>query len=1048
MSYFTFNGHVYQYVETAGITWEQARAGAQSLYYGGVQGDLATVTTLAERTFIDEVIFEDVKPDNVFVGGSDALEEGVWRWVTGPEGEMDGGQGQIFYANGVNYTDIPSSDLWIGGAQPSQDGPSYDYLYMYSWWDPSFNPWNNSTGSPGAGGNGGYLVEYNINNQSANLPAEFSYTNSLARFDVTAGKDDLYDLSMLEDGSIIAVGSAGGSPGDWVVLSVNPDGTLNPEFNSGEVFQFEVYGNDGGFAITTQDDGKVVLGGTINNGSNNDFALVRLNADGSFDTSFSDDGKLIKNVQGTYDCLENVGVQADGKILATGYVYEGGNSSPKSFAVLRYNTDGTLDTTFGSSGLVKTAVTSGQDYGFGFAQQDDGKFLLAGVANGGSHFAIVRYLEDGGLDQTFGSGGMILTDITSPQGSPAPSRNWGRALLVQDDGKIVFSGSKPGEDGLEFVTYRFGPDGAPDTGFGVNGVVVHDVSDGNDYATGVVQQADGKLVVGGYGDDAGDTTDTAILLTRYLTDGQLDLTFGVDGVTRFDPTDSWDIALDMALSNDGRIVMVGSVTNDPLTGYSSRDSDLAIFQFTGDGRVLGPGNYVENGSPVLLDTSIYVKDLELSSAGSYAGASISISRQGGAVAEDVFSAGAAGLGALVEGGDLVWDGVVIGEVVKNSGGEVRLTFTAASTEGSVNQVLRSIQYENTADDPPATVTIDWTFNDGNSGDQGAGGSAQVTASATVNITAVEDPPVPEVYEYNGHYYQVINEAVTWQEAMDLAAGSTYEGVEGHLVTVTSAGEQAFVTNLVKEHVTTGWDGSSIWLAASDAQEEGVWRWMAGPESGSNFWAGDGSGGPVAESFSAWINDYVVDEDAASGGSGTWTNPEGTGADYVFLDAIYSVDSNWDDAYSSTTASSSLTSPVASGDGLRNAYVVEYSVASVNDAPTLYKKTVEQLDLGQNESLFASAVQSDGKILVGGRGGDDSIIARYNADLSVDESFAAGGEFRIDLSSGFEAVRSIHVLEDGRIVASNGVDRVFRLSDSGGLDTGFGVNGYGTTVDWL
>jgi len=160
--YNSSNGSYYKYVTATGITWQQAKAAAEQLTFNGMQGYLATVTTLQERNFIDQTIFSDTKPDNTFVGGSDSYQEGVWRWVTGPEGLEDGGKGLIFF-DGTSRTDIPTNDLWITqGAISSvpHNSASWNYLVMYSWFNPRFNPWNNSTGSPGSGGASGYLVEY------------------------------------------------------------------------------------------------------------------------------------------------------------------------------------------------------------------------------------------------------------------------------------------------------------------------------------------------------------------------------------------------------------------------------------------------------------------------------------------------------------------------------------------------------------------------------------------------------------------------------------------------------------------------------------------------------------------------------------------------------------------------------------------------------------------------------------------------------------------------------------------------------------------------
>ena len=127
------NGSLYIYVAAPGITWEQAKTSSELLTFEGQQGYLATVTTLSERDFIDEVIFSEAKPDNIFIGGSDAHEEGVWRWVTGPEGQQDDGNVLIFF-DGSNRSDIPSDDLWVQGTTGgvvNGDGADNDYLYMY-----------------------------------------------------------------------------------------------------------------------------------------------------------------------------------------------------------------------------------------------------------------------------------------------------------------------------------------------------------------------------------------------------------------------------------------------------------------------------------------------------------------------------------------------------------------------------------------------------------------------------------------------------------------------------------------------------------------------------------------------------------------------------------------------------------------------------------------------------------------------------------------------------------------------------------------------------
>ncbi len=142
------------------------------------------------------------------------------------------------------------------------------------------------------------------------------------------------------------------------------------------------------------------------NGSNWNFALARYNANGTFDTSFSGDGKLITDFGGNQtNC--SLTLQSDGKILVAGGSYEGGLTFD-GFGLARYNTDGTLDTSFGDVGTVITDFGS-NSAGQSVKVQADGKILVGGFSNG--DFAVVRYNADGTLDTNFSGDGKVLTDF-------------------------------------------------------------------------------------------------------------------------------------------------------------------------------------------------------------------------------------------------------------------------------------------------------------------------------------------------------------------------------------------------------------------------------------------------------------------------------------------------------------------------------------------------------------------------------------------------------------------------------------------------------------
>ncbi|MCP4391072.1 MAG: hypothetical protein GY802_22460, partial [Gammaproteobacteria bacterium] len=157
----------------------------------------------------------------------------------------------------------------------------------------------------------------------------------------------------------------------------------------------------------------------------------------------------------------------------------------------------------------------------------------------------------------------------------------------------------------------------------------------------------------------------------------------------------------------------------------------------------GTPTFIEGGAAVVLDGDVDISDAGLdalnSGNGNYDGASLTLMRNGGASAEDVFSSSGL-LSALTESGTLVYNSTTIGTVTTNSGGTLVLTFNTNATSALVDSTLQAIAYSNSSDTPPASAQIDWTFDDGNAGSQGSGGALQATSSTTVTITAVNDMP--------------------------------------------------------------------------------------------------------------------------------------------------------------------------------------------------------------------------------------------------------------------------------------------------------------------
>ncbi|MEV6297277.1 calcium-binding protein [Streptomyces sp. NPDC051896] len=320
-------------------------------------------------------------------------------------------------------------------------------------------------------------------------------------------------------------------------VAVAAPGDLDPTFGTGGKVLTDFGGTD--FATAVQADGKIIAVGQSDGTSAGDFdfALARYNTDGSLDTSFGTGGKV------------HTDFGTGGKIVAAGVTLAGGI---QQFAVARYNTDGSLDATFNGTGAVTTSF-GGQDSAQGVALQADGKIVAAGFSNahGGNDFALARYNNDGSLDSAFGSGGKVLTDFGTGGNDIANG-------VVVTDGKIVAAGSSDSGGTNDFALARYNTtDGSLDTSFGTGGLVTTDFGGTNDQASGVVLQTDGKIVAAGQS-NAGATIDFA--LARYNPiDGSLDTSFGTGGkvTTDFGGTDE---AFGVALQTDGKIVAAGLTT--------------------------------------------------------------------------------------------------------------------------------------------------------------------------------------------------------------------------------------------------------------------------------------------------------------------------------------------------------------------------------------------------------------------------------------------------------------------------------------------------------
>jgi uncharacterized delta-60 repeat protein len=375
------------------------------------------------------------------------------------------------------------------------------------------------------------------------------------------GGDGACGVAIQRDGKLVAVG-VGGATSDFALARYNTNGSLDTGF-SGDGRQTTDFGGfDFGGGVALSENGKiVVVGSTIGSGfgGRSDFAIARYNPNGSLDKGFSGDGRQTTDFAGGDAAATGVAIQANGKIVVAG-------RSGGDFALIRYRTDGSLDSGFSGDGKTTTDFGGGAAAS-GVAIQANGKIVLVGGSDG--DFALIRYRTDGSLDSSFSGDGKQTTDFGAAEAA--------HGVTVAGDGKIVAVG---GSDG-DFALARYRTDGSLDPSFSGDGRQTTDFG-GDDGAGGVAIQDDGKIVAVGGGRASGIGSDFA--LARYNPNGSLDPSFSGDG-RRMTDFGYFDFAGGVAIQADSRIIAVGYGglgANFALARYNPNGS--LDPSFSGDGK--------------------------------------------------------------------------------------------------------------------------------------------------------------------------------------------------------------------------------------------------------------------------------------------------------------------------------------------------------------------------------------------------------------------------------------------------------------------------------
>jgi uncharacterized delta-60 repeat protein len=389
---------------------------------------------------------------------------------------------------------------------------------------------------------------------------------------ISANSDGANCSAVQSDGKIVIAGYASnGSDYDFAIARYNTNGTIDNTFSgTGKIILAVGSGYDEARGVAIQSDGKIIVAGYSSNGSNNDITVVRFNSNGTLDNSFDGDGIVTTDIGSNDNEVYAVTIQSDGKIVVVGYTYNGSNSD---FAVLRYNSDGTLDDTFDGDGIVTTAIGSGSDEAKSIAIQSDGKIVVAGYSHNGADgdAAVVRYNVNGTLDNTFGASGIVVTDINAKYEEAY-------TIAIQTDGKIVVAGYTDTEsNAYDAFLLRYTTSGVLDNTFDSDGKVITTLSSYDDPIRSIAIQSDGKIVA------AGSTTvgsDGVIAVQRYNSNGTLDNTFGTNGIVTTLVNQDGNDANSVFIQSNGKIVIAGYTTN-------AGNTDVALVRYIGDA---GPGD--------------------------------------------------------------------------------------------------------------------------------------------------------------------------------------------------------------------------------------------------------------------------------------------------------------------------------------------------------------------------------------------------------------------------------------------------------------------------
>ncbi|ORE94953.1 VCBS domain-containing protein, partial [Aurantimonas sp. 22II-16-19i] len=549
-------------------------------------------------------------------------------------------------------------------------------------------------------------------------------SDGIVTTDLGGTSDVGFDLAMRPAGFVVA-GVTGDTAGAYEVALVGylADGQVDTSFGENGVATVDLDASLGAtrpagapvrVSVVADGAGGFVVSADYYNGADHDFALVRFDANGELDTDFGPDGTggiVTTPILAADNYAQNVTIDGSGNILVVGSTFNGSNYD---LAIVRYTSDGELDTSFSGDGIATlNVVSSGIDFAHDIVATPAG-ILVSGTASG--NFFVARYTSAGVLDLTFGGGDGIVTTSFNGAGSAY-------GMTVTSTGEILVSGfAALGGGGTDFVLVQYTAGGVIDTTFGTNGIVTTPLAGTSEFSFSVTTLGDGDIIVAG-------AQGSNFALVRYNSDGTLDTSFGNGGIVVTD-LGAADAAYSVTVTTDGKLLVAGGSGGDFAVVRYNADGSLDTSFDSDNLRLSDEADLAETDAPLTASGSFAVADVDTSDEVTGAVTSVSAASETVAIVTDgndlvsVNGVSAADLQAMLT----VSQGIVV-DASSNSGTLAWAFDSANATGASASE--RAFDFLSAGDE--LTLTYDVTVADGN------GGTA--TETVTITITGTNDGPV-------------------------------------------------------------------------------------------------------------------------------------------------------------------------------------------------------------------------------------------------------------------------------------------------------------------